>query len=78
MQARDLEQARGEVDRGNVRQAELAKFEALAQRWWDPDGPQKPLHALNPARLGYIAARVPLDGARVLDVGCGGGLLSDR
>ena len=62
---------------GNVRQAELAKFEALAQRWWDPDGPQKPLHALNPARLGYVAARVPLDGARVLDVGCGGGLLSE-
>ncbi|NLB58507.1 MAG: bifunctional 2-polyprenyl-6-hydroxyphenol methylase/3-demethylubiquinol 3-O-methyltransferase UbiG [Gammaproteobacteria bacterium] len=61
----------------NFSQAELDKFGALAQRWWDPEGPQKPLHALNPARLGYVAARMPLAGARVLDVGCGGGLLSE-
>lgn len=62
---------------GNFRQAELDRFGALAQRWWDPQGPQKPLHALNPTRLAYVAARVPLHGARVLDVGCGAGLLSE-
>jgi 2-polyprenyl-6-hydroxyphenyl methylase / 3-demethylubiquinone-9 3-methyltransferase len=61
----------------NFSQAELDKFGALAQRWWDPEGPQKPLHALNPARLRYVAGRVELAGARVLDVGCGGGLLSE-
>lgn len=61
----------------NFHQAELDRFAALANRWWDPDGPQKPLHALNPARLGYVAARAPLAGARLLDVGCGGGLLSE-
>jgi 2-polyprenyl-6-hydroxyphenyl methylase/3-demethylubiquinone-9 3-methyltransferase len=62
---------------GNFSQAELDKFNELAHRWWDPDGPQKALHALNPTRLGYIAERTPLRGARVLDVGCGGGLLSE-
>ena len=61
----------------NFRQAELDRFNELANRWWDPNGPQKALHALNPARLGYVAARTPLSGARVLDVGCGGGLLSE-
>lgn len=61
----------------NFSQAELDKFDELAQRWWDPNGPQKALHALNPARLGYVAARVQLRDAAVLDVGCGGGLLSE-
>jgi 2-polyprenyl-6-hydroxyphenyl methylase/3-demethylubiquinone-9 3-methyltransferase len=61
----------------NFRQAELDKFAALANRWWDPKGPQKALHALNPVRLGYVADRVALRGAQVLDVGCGGGLLSE-
>lgn len=62
---------------GNFDQAELDRFGALAQRWWDPEGPQKGLHALNPARLGYVAGRVKLQGAAVLDVGCGAGLLSE-
>lgn len=61
----------------NFHQAELDKFGALASRWWDPQGPQKALHALNPARLGYVGARVALAGAQALDVGCGGGLLSE-
>jgi 2-polyprenyl-6-hydroxyphenyl methylase/3-demethylubiquinone-9 3-methyltransferase len=62
---------------GNFRQSELDKFDELAQRWWDPQGPQKALHALNPARLGYVAARTTLRDAAVLDVGCGAGLLSE-
>ncbi|MCM2355482.1 MAG: bifunctional 2-polyprenyl-6-hydroxyphenol methylase/3-demethylubiquinol 3-O-methyltransferase UbiG [Arenimonas sp.] len=61
----------------NASQAELDKFGALASRWWDPQGPQRPLHELNPARLGYVRSRATLAGARVLDVGCGGGLLSE-
>jgi 2-polyprenyl-6-hydroxyphenyl methylase/3-demethylubiquinone-9 3-methyltransferase len=61
----------------NVNPAETAKFDRLAARWWDPDGESRPLHDLNPVRLGYIADRVALKGARALDVGCGGGLLSE-
>lgn len=61
----------------NFSQAELDKFGALASRWWDPQGPQKPLHALNPPRLAYVGERVTLAGAHVLDIGCGGGLLSE-
>ncbi len=57
--------------------AEVAKFEALAAEWWNPDGPLKTLHDINPLRLGYIDERVTLKGARILDVGCGGGLLSE-
>ena len=61
----------------NVSRAEIEKFGELAHRWWDEQGPQRALHELNPARLGYVAQRVSLRGARVLDVGCGGGLLSE-
>ncbi len=56
---------------------EIAKFEQLAHRFWDRDGEFKPLHRLNPVRADYIAARAHLDGAHVLDVGCGGGLLAE-
>jgi 2-polyprenyl-6-hydroxyphenyl methylase/3-demethylubiquinone-9 3-methyltransferase len=62
---------------GNVSAAELEKFDRLAARWWDPDGESRPLHDLNPVRLDYVRERARLDGEQVLDVGCGGGLLSE-
>ena len=61
----------------NADPAELAKFSDLAHRWWDVDGEFKPLHRINPLRLGWIVDRVPLKGQRVLDIGCGGGILAD-
>jgi 2-polyprenyl-6-hydroxyphenyl methylase/3-demethylubiquinone-9 3-methyltransferase len=61
----------------NVDPAEIARFEQLAARWWDADGESRPLHDLNPLRAAFIAARTDLHGARVADVGCGGGLLSE-
>jgi 2-polyprenyl-6-hydroxyphenyl methylase/3-demethylubiquinone-9 3-methyltransferase len=57
--------------------AEIAKFEAIAHRFWDSEGEFKPLHRLNPLRTEFVAARTPLQGARILDVGCGGGLLAE-
>lgn len=68
---------------GNVDPVELAKFGALAARWWDPTSEFKPLHAINPLRLNYINARVGLSATpsspqkRVIDIGCGGGILSE-
>ncbi len=62
---------------GNVSPDEIARFGKLASRWWDPDGESRPLHDLNPIRTGYVAARVDLRNAKVADVGCGGGLLSE-
>jgi 2-polyprenyl-6-hydroxyphenyl methylase / 3-demethylubiquinone-9 3-methyltransferase len=61
----------------NVDQQEIAKFEALAHRWWDPEGDFRPLHDINPARLDYILARSDLQAGPLLDVGCGGGILSE-
>lgn len=68
---------------GNADPAELERFGQLASRWWDPEGPMRPLHDLNPVRLEFVAGHAAaspaggLAGARVLDVGCGGGLLAE-
>lgn len=61
----------------NVDLNEVAKFDALASSWWDLEGQSKPLHDLNPIRLAYIAERTTLKDANVIDVGCGGGILSE-
>jgi 2-polyprenyl-6-hydroxyphenyl methylase/3-demethylubiquinone-9 3-methyltransferase len=61
----------------NVDQSEIAKFSALAHRWWDQNSEFKPLHAINPLRLGWIKSFVELNGKRALDVGCGGGILAE-
>ena len=61
----------------NADPAELAKFSDLAHRWWDTESEFRPLHQINPLRLDWIDAQAPLSGKRVLDVGCGGGILAD-
>jgi 2-polyprenyl-6-hydroxyphenyl methylase/3-demethylubiquinone-9 3-methyltransferase len=61
----------------NADPAELAKFSDLAHRWWDPESEFRPLHQINPQRLEWIQSQFPLAGKRVLDVGCGGGILAD-
>ena len=77
------------ADRSTVDPAEIARFEAIAAQWWDPAGKFRPLHKFNPVRLGWIrdhltahfgrdgSAPKPLAGLRVLDVGCGGGLVAE-
>lgn len=61
----------------NADPAELAKFSELAHRWWDPESEFRPLHQINPLRLGWILEQAPLQGRQVVDVGCGGGILAD-
>ncbi|HSN18227.1 MAG TPA: bifunctional 2-polyprenyl-6-hydroxyphenol methylase/3-demethylubiquinol 3-O-methyltransferase UbiG [Gammaproteobacteria bacterium] len=61
----------------NLDADEIAKFDAIAARWWDPGGEFKPLHAINPLRLDYVDQRAPLAGRTVLDIGCGGGLMAE-
>jgi len=74
---------------GTIDPAEIAKFEAMAAEWWDPNGKFRPLHMMNPVRLDYITRQIaaefgqdltderPFEGLRLLDIGCGGGLLSE-
>ena len=61
----------------NIDQNEVNKFAEIAERWWDPTGDFKPLHVINPLRANYINKKSPIDGLKVLDVGCGGGLLAE-
>lgn len=64
-------------DKQNIDAGEIGYFEAHAEDWWDPEGGLKALHGINPLRLAYIEARAPLEGRQVLDIGCGGGILSE-
>jgi 2-polyprenyl-6-hydroxyphenyl methylase/3-demethylubiquinone-9 3-methyltransferase len=68
---------RGASATANADPAELQRFGDLAHRWWDPDGAMRPLHEINPLRLGWIDRHAGLAGKRVLDVGCGGGILAE-
>ena len=61
----------------NVDPAEIAKFEDLASRWWDLNSEFKPLHEINPLRANFIDQRSPVGGCKLLDVGCGGGILAE-
>ena len=82
-------QAAPNSNRATIDPAEVAKFEAMADEWWDPEGKFKPLHMMNPCRLDYITSQIaaefdrdldaaaPFEGLRILDIGCGGGLLSE-
>ena len=61
----------------NIDQAEIGKFDQLASRWWDPESEFRPLHEINPLRLEWINKQTPLTGKNVIDIGCGGGILSE-
>ena len=70
------------MDSATVSAEEVARFDALAARWWDPNGPMRPLHSMNPVRIGWICERIARrfpqpSGLRVLDVGCGAGLVAE-
>src|SRR5688572_4575217 len=74
---------------GTIDESEIERFSRLASTWWDPDGPMRPLHQLNPVRIGYVRDRIaghfgreakslrPFTGLRLLDLGCGAGLLAE-
>ena len=66
-----------QTTKDNVDPAELAKFSELAHRWWDPESEFRPLHQINPLRFDWIQSLVPLQGKEVVDIGCGGGILTD-
>lgn len=65
------------MNSNTTQQDELARFAGMADRWWDPNGDMRPLHDINPERLAWIDERAPLSGLKVLDIGCGAGLLSE-
>ena len=85
----DAETVPENISRVSVDPAEMASFARMAENWWDPNGPFKPLHIMNGARLGFIketlcehfhrdpSSDLPLKGLRILDIGCGGGLLCE-
>lgn len=77
MTSNQTDPKRKAVTGDNIDPLELAKFSDLASRWWDPESEFKPLHQINPLRLEFIDQRTPLSGKTVLDVGCGGGILSE-
>jgi len=64
-------------EKNNIDKKEIEKFDDLAESWWDPEGDFKPLHQINPLRMEFILKKTSVDGKRILDIGCGGGILSE-